>query len=182
MVILSERSRRHRFSKTASLLNRLRVPQLPQTRPRTRAAPLLLQQSLRRLPTLPGLRQHHRFRPEPHRSRQVPKPERRRNRPLEPPQIPQLVHRPQAPSKALSIPMDTPWQDLTADLQELLLYGDNEPAKGDRLSRNLRLLRRNGAQEIQAPCPRNAFEIQRLRHLPGVPRSAPSRRSPLRPH
>ena len=27
-------------------------------------------------------------------------------------------------SKALSIPMDTPWQDLTADLQELLLYGD----------------------------------------------------------
>ena len=72
--------------------------------PRTGAAPLLLQQSLRRLPALPGLRQHHRFRPEPGHSRQVSQPQRRRHRSLEPPQISHLVHRPEAAGKGFIRP------------------------------------------------------------------------------
>ncbi len=70
------------------LLRRLRVHHLPPRLPRARAAPLLLQQSLRRLPPLPGLRQHHRLRPQPHHPRPLEDPRRRRHRPLDHHQIP----------------------------------------------------------------------------------------------
>ncbi len=56
------------------LLHRLRMQDLPPRLPRARAAPLLLQQSLRRLPALPGLRQHHRLRSRSHHPRQVQDP------------------------------------------------------------------------------------------------------------
>ncbi len=62
---------------------RLRVQDLPSRLPRARATPLLLQQSLRCLPALPGLWQHHRLRPRSHHSRQVENTRRRRYRPLE---------------------------------------------------------------------------------------------------
>ena len=76
--------RREQYASPA-LLRRLRVLHLPSRLPRARAAPLLLQQSLRRLPPLPGLRQHHRLRPGPHHPGQVQASlERQRHRPLEP--------------------------------------------------------------------------------------------------
>ena len=50
-----------RTPQSCRYLRRLRVHHLPPRLPRARAAPLLLQQSLRRLPPLPGLRQHHRL-------------------------------------------------------------------------------------------------------------------------
>ena len=71
----------------------IRVRELPSARARTGAAPVQLQQSVRRLPALPGVRQHHRFRHEPGDSRQEPDPERRRHRSVEPAQISELVHR-----------------------------------------------------------------------------------------
>ena len=78
------RSGETRFSTAAPpLLRRLRVHHLPPRLPRARAPPLLLQQSLRSLPPLPGLRQHHRLRPQPHHPRQVPHPRRGSHRPLD---------------------------------------------------------------------------------------------------
>ena len=62
--------RRQPAAPPSPLLPRVRVQALPPPLSRARAAPLLLQQSLRRLPALPGLRQYHRLRSRPHHSGQ----------------------------------------------------------------------------------------------------------------
>ena len=66
---------------------------LPPRLPRARTPPLLLQQPLRGLPSLPGLRQHHRLRPQPHHPRQIEVPRRRRHRPLDHHEVPPTSRR-----------------------------------------------------------------------------------------
>ena len=76
-----------------ALLRRVRVQELPPAGERAGAAPLQLQQSLWRLPALPGLRQHGGLRPEPGDSRQGAEPCRWRDRSVEPAQVQALVQR-----------------------------------------------------------------------------------------
>ena len=62
----------------------------------TGATPVLLQQSLRRLPALPGLRQHDRLRSRPRDSRQDQDAGRRRDRALDQAEVSSAVYRSEA--------------------------------------------------------------------------------------
>ncbi len=81
----SERTR-HRFS------GEYRVHKLPSAREGAGAAAVQFQQSLWRVPALPGIRQHGRLRFEPRHSRQGAEPERWRNRSVEPAQVSVVVY------------------------------------------------------------------------------------------
>ncbi len=77
-----DRARASEAAPTAPLLRGLRVHHLPPRLSRARAASVQLQQPVRRLPPLPGLRQHHRLRPRPHHSRPLEDARRGRHPPL----------------------------------------------------------------------------------------------------
>ena len=79
-------------------------------------------------------------------------------------------------AKSAAIPTDVPWYELDRRQQELPLGGPR------RLPRYPRILRRAGPQEVQAPRPRLPLQVPRLRALPRLPRPAPPRRGPRRPH
>ena len=111
----------------AALLGGLRLRALRARLRGAAAAPLLLQQPLRRLPDLPRLRQPHRGRPGPRdpgqgalagaRARSSPGTSR-------------TTRRPQAELRRFArrrgIPMDTPWSDLPEEHRRLVLEGDEE--------------------------------------------------------
>src|SRR5450755_1086403 len=66
---------------------------LPSNVPRARAATVLVQQSVRRLPALPGLWKYYRLRFEPDHSGQIKVTGRWRHRPVDPAEIPALLYR-----------------------------------------------------------------------------------------
>ncbi len=77
--------------------------------------------------------------------------------------------RKQAPE--LGVPLDVPWRDLPEAARETVL------ARQGRLCRRLWILCADGAQEIQAPCARDAEQVSRLCGVPGLPRAAAEGRS-----
>ena len=89
------------------------------------AAPVFLQQSLRRVPALPGLRQHHRFRSRPRDSGQKQIARRRRDRAVDQAALPPAVRMDMRDSRApKAFPLDVPFRDLTAAQRDAIIEGD----------------------------------------------------------
>ncbi len=144
---------------------------------RARAAPLLLQQSLRRLPALPRLRQHHRFRHRSRNPRQKQIPSRRRHRSLEQAALPPISDRSQALRSRQRHPARCP--RARSNRSPTRVHTRRRPQR--RFHRHKRLLPISGAQKIQAAHPRLPKPLSRLRHLPRLQRHAPPPGSPRRP-
>ena len=148
----------------AALLGALRVRPLRAGLRGAAAAPVLVQQPLRRLPDLPRLRQPDRGRPGPRGARQA----RRRLaegaiEPWNKPHYRGAAAELQRFARRRGIPLDVPWSDLAEEHRRLVLEGDEEFPGVVGFFRWLE------AQEVQGAGARLPEPLPRLPGLPGLP-------------
>ena len=105
------------------VFRRLRVHHLPPRLPRARAPPLFLQQPIRRLPALPGLRQHHRLRSQPNHPRSSRSLPQGAIAPWTTPKYRPFHGEMIRAAKSAAIPTDVPWYDLDPPQQERFREG-----------------------------------------------------------
>ena len=132
---------RHRFSAA------YRVQKLPPAGPRAGAAPVQLQQSLRRLPALPGLRQHDGLRSEAGDSGHIADAGRGRDRPWNRPKYRPWYTEFRRHAVELGVPLDVPWRELPEEARETVLRG-----KGQHLQAFTAFLRRWNARNTSSMC------------------------------
>ena len=77
-------------------------------------------------PEVPGLRQHHRLRPEPGHPQQVPYAGGRRDRAVDEAEVQVAGDGDEALRAGAGVPLDVPWEDLTTEQQNFVLKGDGK--------------------------------------------------------
>ena len=151
----------------------LRVQEMRRRLSGTGAAAFFVQQSVRRMPALPGIRQHHRFR---HRSVIPDKGKSLNEGAIEPWTKPRYRAARDGSEALRPRERHSPGRSLP---RSHVRAAQRHPGRRQvrRLHRREGLLRLARTQEIQAARARLSEPLSRLRDLPGLPRHAAARRS-----